>query len=70
VNGGCEVLRHQCERANGGLWYGSYAEWRAALANITPTQKEKLGRQGNAFVAENYSWDRVENDYLALLSDA
>ncbi|HSH40239.1 MAG TPA: glycosyltransferase, partial [Chthoniobacterales bacterium] len=69
VNAACAVLRSQCEQANGGMWYDSYEEWLTVLKNITPAEKEKLGQQGSAFVTERYSWERVENDYLEVLSE-
>ncbi|CAA9242850.1 MAG: hypothetical protein AVDCRST_MAG42-2116 [uncultured Chthoniobacterales bacterium] len=70
VNGECDVLTQQCRRANGGLWYDSYDDWVAVLRNVTAPQKRRLAEQGTAFVTEEYSWDRVENDYLAILSAA
>ena len=35
VNGDCAVLRGQCIRSNGGLWYSSYAEFQEAF-DFTP----------------------------------
>ena len=70
VNGECAVLRQQCERAHGGLWYDSYASWTAVLRNVTSAEKDRLGSRGHAFVVKEYSWPRVENDYLAILSAA
>lgn len=31
VNGNCEVLKGQCVRSNGGLWYTCYAEFKESL---------------------------------------
>lgn len=68
VNGECDVLRSQCEQANAGVWYHDYDEWTAIVRSLDGKQKDALGRQGSSFVASNYSWDRVEADYISLLS--
>jgi glycosyltransferase involved in cell wall biosynthesis len=68
VNGQCDVLRVHCERSNGGLWYDNEDEWIAALTCVDETTKQQLGRQGQTYVQSSYSWDRVERDYLNLLS--
>ena len=67
VNGACDVLVRHCEQSNGGLWYTSFAEWKAALAAVNDEAKTVLGRQGQAYVRQRYSWERVESNYLALL---
>jgi glycosyltransferase involved in cell wall biosynthesis len=67
VNGDCSVLVKHCEQANGGLWYTTFAEWCAALRIVDDETKEALGRQGQAYVQQRYTWERVEADYFALL---
>jgi glycosyltransferase involved in cell wall biosynthesis len=69
ANGKCEVLRAQCLRSNGGLWYESYAEFREALTLLLtrPRLAAALGRSGHAYVARQYRWEVVEAKYLALL---
>ena len=32
ANGVCAVLRGQCKRSNGGLWYDNYAEFQETLS--------------------------------------
>ena len=68
VNGQCDVLRSHCQQANAGVWYEDYEEWAASLHSIGAREKEMLGRQGASYVTTNYSWERVERDYLSLLS--
>jgi glycosyltransferase involved in cell wall biosynthesis len=68
VNGECDVLRSQCEQANAGLWYDDYEGWTAILKSVGAPEKDALGQQGASFVATNYSWERVESDYVSLLS--
>lgn len=69
VNGHCEVLKSQSRRSNGGLYYYSYDEFAAALKLLLDDAalRARLGRQGHAFVAANYSWDIVIAKYRAAL---
>ena len=64
VNAQCEVLAAHCQDSHGGLWYNTYEEWSAALASLNEETRRILGRQGQVYVKERYSWDRVEADYL------
>lgn len=67
VNGACAVLVKHCEEANAGLWYATFDEWCAALSVVDDETKRTLGLQGQAYVRQRYTWERVERDYLALL---
>lgn len=68
VNGGCDVMRGQCERSGGGLVYGNYdefarhADYLLANGNV----REGMGRSGREYVASNYGWDIIEKKYLNL----
>lgn len=68
VNAKCAVLVRHCQESHGGLWYDGFDEWRAALEGVDSDTKSVLGRQGQAYVRERYSWKRVEADYLDLIS--
>jgi len=67
VNGACDVLTNHCKASHGGLWSNDFKEWSTALSVVDDEMKSGLGRQGQRYVAENYSWDRVEQDYRTLL---
>jgi glycosyltransferase involved in cell wall biosynthesis len=67
VTAEAEVLKGQCRRANAGLWYRDYDEFETILRTIDDSTKTQLGENGRRFVAAEYSWDRVEQDYLDLL---
>ena len=71
VNGDCAVLRGQCIRSNGGLWYSSYAEFREALTSLLNDQAmaETIGRQGAEFVEQNYLWEPIEKRVNSILHD-
>jgi len=70
VNGDCEVLRGQVLRSGGGLYYRRYDEFAAALdLLLTETSlADTLGRQGQAYFLENYTWERVMDKYERLLA--
>lgn len=68
VTAEAEVLVGQCRRANGGLWYRDWEEFESILRFTDDATMTALGAQGQRFVAEQYSWERVTSDYLRLLS--
>ena len=67
VNAKCAVLVRHCQESNAGLWYDDFQEWRAALESVDSETKLALGRQGQVYVRQHYSWKRVESDYLNLI---
>ena len=72
VNGKCEVLRGQCRRANAGLYYTSYEEFREALALLesNPSLRAGLGRNGRLYFDQHYTWPIIEQKYLSLITTA
>ncbi len=70
VNGRCAVLRNQCRRSNGGLYYTSYDEFSAALQQLlsNPSLRQQLGRQGQRFAQTEYHWDTIIHRYKTLLT--
>ncbi len=66
VNGGSDVLRGHCDRSNGGFYYYSYAEFAAYLALLSdrPQLGQRMGRQGAAYVQQNYSWTILEQRFV------
>ena len=69
VNGMSDVLRGQCIRSNGGLWYDSYGDFREALAMFLarPEMARALGLAGRAYVSAQYDWRVIEDKYRTLL---
>ena len=69
VNAKCAVLRGQCKRANGGLYYATYDEFREALALLEGDARlrRSLGENGRRYFEANYAWPVVEGKYLDLL---
>jgi glycosyltransferase involved in cell wall biosynthesis len=69
VNAKCEVLRGQCKRAQAGLYYATYDEFRESLALLETDGdlRRRMGRNGRAYFERHYAWEVVERKYLDLL---
>ena len=70
ANGVCAVLRGQCKRSNGGLWYDNYAEFQETLSLLLQEAglRERLGGSGRSFVQRCYAWTAIEKQYLNLVN--
>jgi glycosyltransferase involved in cell wall biosynthesis len=69
VNGMCDVLRGQVQRANGGLYYTSYEEFAEALGFLLahPREADAMGESGRRYFERRYSWDVVMGKYERIL---
>jgi glycosyltransferase involved in cell wall biosynthesis len=69
VNGQCEVLKGQCLRSQGGLYYHNYQEFESCMDYMlqNPSVLRELGRCGNAYAVDNYHWDVIEKKYIELI---
>lgn len=70
VHGAGEVMPDHCRKSNGGLWFRNYPEFEEALALFLTkaSLREAMGKAGQCYVREKYSWASVENRLLAALS--
>jgi len=70
VNGRCAVLKGQCRRSNGGLWYESYDEFEACLNFILSNEElsQKMAESGRRFRIDNYDWSKIKSKYIDLMS--
>lgn len=70
ANGRCDVLKGQCIRSNGGLYYESFLEFVEALRAIDtyPTLAGALGRSGRRYFESHYTWPIIEGKYLDMLT--
>ncbi|OGD21064.1 MAG: hexosyltransferase [Candidatus Aminicenantes bacterium RBG_16_63_16] len=68
ANALCDVLKGQCLRSNGGLFYENYPEFREGLALLlgSPRLRQTLGVNGRKYFEENYRWEVIEKKYLAV----
>jgi glycosyltransferase involved in cell wall biosynthesis len=69
VNGNCAVLRGQCVRSNGGLYYTNYDEFEACLELLLHEQNltHALGRNGKAYIDEHYQWDIIDQKLMRIV---
>jgi hypothetical protein len=66
ANGRCDVLRGQCIRSNGGLYYTTFPEFVETVRALdgSPSLAAALGRNGRAYFARHYAWPVIERKYL------
>lgn len=71
VNGDCDVLKNQCRRSQGGLWYHCADEFREAFTLLIgdAALRAALGKNGQAYVQRNHTWDAVASKYRRILED-
>ncbi len=71
VNGCCDVLKGQCERSNGGLYYTNYYEFEKELEYLVENESTRniIGRNGYEYVKRNYSWTRVKENIVSLIHE-
>src|SRR5687767_5944562 len=69
ANGKCDVLRGQCIRSNGGLYYDGFEEFIETLRAIdmNRTLATTLGRNGREYFRRHYAWAVVERKYVEML---
>jgi glycosyltransferase involved in cell wall biosynthesis len=70
VNGNCNVLKGQCVRSNGGLWYFNYEEFKGCLEVLLNNKKlrQNMGECGKKFFNLYYRWEIVEEKYLRCIN--
>jgi glycosyltransferase involved in cell wall biosynthesis len=66
ANGRCDVLKGQCIRSNGGLYYENVAEFIGTIESLEQHRwlAGTLGRNGRQFFREHYDWPVIERKYL------
>lgn len=67
----CNVTRGHVQRSKGGLWFGNYDEFKAAVAwlNNHEDSAARMGKNGNSYVKENFTWERVFGQFAQTLTD-
>ena len=72
ANAHCAVLRGQCRRSGGGLYYTSYDEFRGVLETLEgdAALRARMGRAGHAYFEKNYAWPVILEKYLRLIAAA
>jgi glycosyltransferase involved in cell wall biosynthesis len=61
VHSGCDVTRDHCARSGGGLTFGTFGEFAAALDLLLPRPalRQALGERGHAYVLQTCRWEEV-----------
>ncbi|MFO7169598.1 MAG: glycosyltransferase family 4 protein [Chloroflexota bacterium] len=69
VNAACAVTRQAVEESGGGLAFGSFAEFAAALDVLLADAelRRELGERGRAYVLEHCRWDEVARRTIAAI---
>ncbi len=69
-NAHADVLVDHCKRSNAGLFYDTREEFLecAHLLLADRELRERMGRNGKAYVAANYSWDVIMAKYDRLMA--
>ena len=72
ANAHCAVLRGQCRRSGGGLYYTNYDEFRGILETLEGDAplRARMGRAGHAYFEKNYAWPVILEKYLRLIAAA
>jgi glycosyltransferase involved in cell wall biosynthesis len=62
------VLSDHVARSGGGMAFGSYDEFRAAVARLLddPAERERMGARGRAYALEEYGWPAVQERLSAV----
>lgn len=66
VHGKCIATSDHCDRSNGGLYFKDYHTFSECLRFLTmnPEKAYILAMNGKKYVLENYTWDKVIQNYL------
>jgi glycosyltransferase involved in cell wall biosynthesis len=68
VNGECDVLRGQCVRSGGGLYYENVDEFCEGLSGWKhPGDGRRARPAGRAYYYRHYAWPVIEQKYLNML---
>lgn len=69
VHAHSEVLRWQCRRSGGGLWFRHYPDFEEALSLLLeqPALRQRMGRSGRDYVEREYAWDAVGRRFFAAI---
>lgn len=63
------VLRDQCRRSGGGLWFRHYPDFEECLLRLLddPSLRQRLGESGRRYVLDRYNWTAVDRRLFAAL---
>ncbi len=70
VNGNCEVLKGQCERAQGGIAFTNAEQFERGLDTMLTDldRTQKMAESGRVFTEKTYDWKKIEQDYTDVIA--
>lgn len=71
VNDACKVTKNFAQESQGGLYFKDYFEFESCVNYIMehPDVAEQMGKNGRAFVLNNFSWDIITQRFLDFFND-
>lgn len=71
ANGESAVLRGHCRRSGGGICFGNFEEFAAALNQLLSNAglRGEMGAKGREYVRQNFSWPVIEKKYAQVFSN-
>jgi len=65
VHENCTVTKEHCLASNGGLYFSSFEEFEGCVKYYldNPSMREKIGKNGENYVRQNFSWDKIIKKY-------
>ncbi len=72
VNAACDATMEHVTRSGGGLWFGSYRAFEAAVDRLVADAglRRSLGAAGRCYAEANYRWPVIIDRYTAFLDAA
>jgi glycosyltransferase involved in cell wall biosynthesis len=70
ANALCAVLRGQCRRSGGGLYYSNYEEFRGILETLETDEDlcRRMGEAGHRYFQQRYAWPVILEKYRRLVA--
>lgn len=71
VNADCEVTKYFSQVSHGGLCFKDYYEFEACVNFLLnhPSERNILGKQGQCFVKNNFSWEVIVERYIRFFEE-
>jgi glycosyltransferase involved in cell wall biosynthesis len=69
VHAQCAVTSDHCRRSQGGLFFKNYLEFEECVHFFLnyPEKRQRMGENGQAYVAKNFQWDQVIERFIKIL---
>jgi glycosyltransferase involved in cell wall biosynthesis len=70
VHADCPVTLEHCRASQGGLYFANYYDFEGILEFLQafPDVRDRLGSNGRRYVLENFTWERIVQNYIEALA--